>query len=149
MISLFESLCLLMENQDILCWQCKTGEMVKAEEGCPSHTNTKCEYLVVVALGQISKWYRVKSMVKLTKGITIPFVTMHTGNPNQILPMKLLTGLKLHPLVKLKSPLLLETLLGEISHLELCSLLKILFNHDHSQLTRRTGSSAPCTHFRP
>ena len=73
---------------------------MNAKEGCPNHPNTKCEYLVVVALSQISKWYGVKAMVKLTKGITIPFVTMHTGTPNQILPIELLTGLKLHPLVE-------------------------------------------------
>ena len=48
-MSMLESLALLMEDQSIMCWQCKSGDLVKADEGCPAHSNTKCDNLVVVS----------------------------------------------------------------------------------------------------
>ena len=138
-MSMLESLALLMEDQDIMCWKCKSVDLVKADEGCPAHSNTKCESLLVVALGQISKFYRLKSVVQSTKGITIPFVTI-PGHSNQIFPVELTTGLKLHPMVRLKLPLLLEQLLEEIGHLEYGSLVSTLCGSDKGNSSRGESS---------
>ena len=56
---------------------------------------------MLVALGKISKWYRLRAVLQLTKGITLPFVNI-PGLSNHIFPVKLTRGLKLHPMVRLK-----------------------------------------------
>ena len=67
----------------IMCYECKTGDLVIAGEGCPAHISTKCESLVLVALGQIAKWYKMRSLQISSKGYTIPFITIQGKTDQQ------------------------------------------------------------------
>ena len=109
----------------IMCYECKTGDLVIAGEGCPAHISTKCQSLVLVALGQISKWYKMRSLQLSAKGHTIPFITI-PGKPDQLYIVELNLGLKAHPWVRLKLPILVDQLLSEIRHLEYGSLISDL-----------------------
>ena len=80
-MTLMDSLAVIMEMERIMCFECRTGDLVIAGEECPSHINTKCESLTAVALGQISKWYKMRTMQLSAKGHTIPFINI-PGNPD-------------------------------------------------------------------
>ena len=54
-MTLLDSLNVIMELEKIICYECKGFDLVTAGEGCQAHSSTKCESLVLVALGQISK----------------------------------------------------------------------------------------------
>ena len=107
-----ESLWILLDQQEILCFKCKTGEAVDAQEGCPNHPETKLQYLIIIALGQIANWYNMKAKIKLLTVVTLPHIEMLSSPARQIFLLDITQGLKFHPYVKPRSPAILDLFLG-------------------------------------
>ena len=128
-MTLLDSLNVIMENERIICYKCKDLDLVTAGEGCQNHTNTKCESLVLVAIGQISKWYKLRALQHSAKGFTIPFVS-YVGQTVQQFIVDLKLGLRSHPAVRLKSPEIVDQLITDAAHLEYGSLIRDLFVTD-------------------
>ena len=63
----------------------------------------------MVALGQISKWYRIRALQHSAKGFGIPYISF-VGQPTKHFIVDLLLGLKTHPAVRIKSPEIIDQL---------------------------------------
>ena len=72
-----------------------------------------------MALGQISKWYKIRSLQQSTKGFTIPFITFE-GKPDQQFIVDLKLGLRL------RLPDIVDQLISDTAHLEFGSLIRDL-----------------------
>ena len=81
--------------------------------------------LVLVAIGQISKWYKLRALQHSAKGFTIPFVS-YVGQFHQMFIVDLKLGLRSHSAVRLKSPEFVDQLISETAHLEFGSLIRDL-----------------------
>ena len=106
-MTLIDSLTVIMELEKIMCYECKTADVVIAGEGCPAHSSTKCESLVLVVLGHLAKWYKLRSLQISSKGYTIPTITIQ-GKTDQQYIVDLNLGLRAHPWVRLKLPNLVD-----------------------------------------
>ena len=126
-ISLVDALNVLMEEEQILCYECRDHTLVVAGEGCQVHSNTKCESLVAVALGQIAKWFRTKAVVLSSKGVSIPFILK---GEKQLFIVDILNALKAHPVVRIKQAVNVDHFYTNCAHLEYGSLVKDLSVRD-------------------
>ena len=79
----------------------------------------------MVALGQISKWYRNRALQYSAKGFAIHFISF-VGQSTQHFLVDLKLGLKAHPAVRIKSPEIVDQLLVDMAHLEYGSLVRDL-----------------------
>jgi hypothetical protein len=126
-ISLIDALNVLMEEEQVLCYECRDHTLVVAGEGCQVHPNTKCESLVAVALGQIAKWFRTKSVVLSSKGVSIPFILKRDV---QLFIVDIINALKAHPVVRIKQAANVDHFYTNCAHLEYGSLVKDLSIRD-------------------
>ena len=143
-MTLIDFLNVIMENESIDCYECKEFDLVTAGEGCQTHANTKCESLVLVAIGQISKWYRLRALQYSAKGFTIPYIS-YVGQSHQMFIVDLKLGLRSHFAVRLKSPEFVNQLISETAHLEFGSLIRDLSVTDKviTPASQSTSSATP------